>query len=168
MLNSIRLSTSVSISHDSIDTLSPFPELPNTSLTTGTLSTKTTNSHALLPSSEPSPTMLDFSTSQKDLKLLALSSLKLPERELKLPRENATLLISLPSLHPLERVFFCLEVLETEKLRGILVYTLVRRVPTLLLTSEPRAVNSRELEAEDDPILFKIARILVLNQHKYH
>jgi hypothetical protein len=102
--------------------------------------------------------MLDFSTSQKALKLLDLSSLKLPERELKLPRVNATHSISLPSSHPLERVFFYLEVLETEKLRGILVFTLVKRVPTLLLMSEPRAVNSRELEAEDDPILFKIAK----------
>ena len=83
-----------------------------------------------------------------------------------LPRELAIPLINSLNWHPQEKEFFYREDLETEKQKDISVLCPVKRVLTQLPMSEPKVVNSKEPEAEDDhPILFKL-QIKVINSIK--
>ena len=92
----------------------------------------------------------------KDLKLQLLSSLKPQETEFKLLKEHAIPLINLLNWHQLEKEFSYWEDLEIEKQKDISVSFQVKKDLTLLLMSEPKVVNSKEPEAEDDhPTLFK-------------
>jgi len=83
---------------------------------------------------------------------LLLDSLVRLELELLLPKEAALLSINWLNLPQLEREFFSLEALETEKLKDISVFTPVKKVLTLPQEFVPKVVNSRELEEEDDGI----------------
>ena len=74
--------------------------------------------------------------------------------ELQKPKDNVWLLINLHNQHQQERMFFCWEVHETEKLKDILVCIQVKRVPTLLQESGQKEENGKEQEEEDE-IVFK-------------
>jgi hypothetical protein len=101
------------------------------------------------------------------LKALESSLLDLPklqETESLSPREAAWLLINLLNLHPQEKMFYCLEVQEIEKLKDISVFAQVKRAHTLLLVSDQLVENSRWPEAEDDSILFKYLFLTMKSQ----
>ena len=157
MLNSIKSFTKDSTNQDWIDTLSPSPESSSISHMTETHKSKITSLDALLLLLDLSPTMLDSSTFLKDSESQLLSSLQQPETEFKPPREPVSHLTSSLNWHQQEKEFSFWEDQETEKQKDISVLCPVRRDLTQLPMSEPKVVNSREPEAEDDhPILFKL------------
>jgi len=156
MLNSIKLCTNVSINPDLIVIPSPSHALLNTFRMIDLPKLKVIiNSSVLLRLLELLPTMLDYLTYLKGLELLLLDLLKLQETESLLPKEAAWLSINLLNSHQPEKTCCCLEVQETEKLKDISVFALVKRVHTLLLVSDQSVENSRWPEVEDDSILFK-------------
>ena len=109
----------------------------------------------LLPSLEPSPTILDSSISPKESELQPLDSHKLLETESLLPKDQPWLLINLPNSPQLEKVSFFWEAQEIDKQKDISVFAQVKRDPTLLLVLDQREESSKEQEAEDD-CLFKL------------
>ena len=157
MLNSIKSFTKDSTNQDWIDILSPSPELSSISHTTETHKSKITSSDALSLLLDQSPMMLDSSTFLKDSESQLLSSPQLLETESKQPKEPVSPSTSSPNWHQLEKEFSFWEDLEIEKQRDISVLCPVKRDLTQLPMLEPKVVNSREPEAEDDhPILFKL------------
>lgn len=151
MPNSTKSSTKDSISPDSIAIPCLSHASSNISPPTAHLPLREIISlNALSPSSEQLPTMPDFSMSPKDLELLLWSSPKQPKTELLAPREHATLSTNWPNWPLMERMCSCWEVPGIDKQKDISVFTLDKRALTLLLALEPRVVNSREPEAEDD------------------
>ena len=93
--------------------------------------------------------------SPKESKLLPLDSHKLPETESLLPKEQSWPSINLLNSPPLERESFFWEAQEIDRQKDISVFAQVKRDRTLLLVSEQKEENSKELEAEDD-CLFKL------------
>ena len=156
--NSTKSSINVSINPDSIVTPSPSHALLSISPMIAHLPPKViTNSSALSPLLEPSPTMLDYSTYPKDSELSPLDSPKLPEIESQLPREAAWLSTNSHNSPPLEKTSCCLEVQETEKPKDISVFAPAKKAHTLLLVLDQLVENSKWPEEEDDSFVFNIS-----------
>ena len=94
--------------------------------------------------------IIDYSPSQKDSESAPLNSQLKPEKELLLPRVNASLLTNLLKLPPLERMSFSSEVPEIEKPKDSSAFTQVKRDLTLPPESEPKEENGKEPEEEDE------------------
>lgn len=103
---------------------------------------------------EPSPMIIDCWIFLKVSEFVLLSSPTLPEPESPNLKDKLSLSTNSPKLHPLERMYFSSEVPETEKLKDISVFILVKRILTLLLVSDAKVENGKEPEEEDDDQLY--------------